>query len=49
MEGLKPVKEKIDLLIDLVISNVKREMDEKPILDVILNQVFLGNPGTGKK
>jgi hypothetical protein len=49
MEGLKPVKEQIDLLIQLGSSNLKREESEKPILEVMLNRVFLGNPGTGKK
>ena len=46
MEGLKPVKEQIDLLIKLGASNLKREESERPLLDVILNRVFLGNPGT---
>ena len=48
MEGLKPVEEQIDLLIDLGTSNLKREEAEKPMLEVMLNRVFLGNPGTGK-
>lgn len=48
MEGLVPVKEQIDLLIKLKVSNNKRELAEKPILDIMLNRVFLGNPGTGK-
>ena len=49
MEGLKPVKEQIDLLIELGTNNLKREECEKPLLEVMLNRVFLGNPGTGKK
>ena len=48
MEGLKPVKEQIDVLIKLGTSNLKREESEQPVLDIILNRVFLGNPGTGK-
>lgn len=48
MEGLVPVKEQIDLLIKLKVSNNKRELAEKPILNIMLNRVFLGNPGTGK-
>jgi SpoVK/Ycf46/Vps4 family AAA+-type ATPase len=49
MEGLKEVKHAIDLLIKLVIFNVEREeqREEKP-LEVSLNRIFLGNPGTGK-
>lgn len=48
MQGLKPVKEQIDLLIKLGASNREREEAEKPLLEVMLNRVFLGNPGTGK-
>jgi hypothetical protein len=47
MEGLKPVKEQINLLIHLGSSNLKREESERPLLEVMLNRVFLGNPGTG--
>ena len=47
MEGLMPVKEQIDLLIHLGSSNLKREESERPLLEVMLNRVFLGNPGTG--
>ena len=48
MEGLAPVKESVDCLFDLIISNLHREAEEKPLLDVVINRVFLGNPGTGK-
>ena len=48
MEGMKPVKEQIELLIQLGTSNLSREEAEEPLLEVILNRVFLGNPGTGK-
>ena len=47
MEGLVPVKEQIDRLIQLGTSNQKREEAEKPLLQIMLNRVFLGNPGTG--
>jgi hypothetical protein len=47
MEGLKPVKEQINLLIDLGTSNLKREESERPLLEVMMNRVFVGNPGTG--
>lgn len=48
MEGLLPVKEQIDLLIKLGSTNLQREEREEPLLDIMLNRVFLGNPGTGK-
>lgn len=48
MEGLLPVKEQIDLLIKLGSTNLQREEKEEPLLDIMLNRVFLGNPGTGK-
>jgi len=48
MEGLLPVKEQIENLITLVSSNKLREEAEKPVLEIMLNRVFLGNPGTGK-
>ena len=48
MEGLAPVKESINLLIKLVVKNSEREQLEKPLLDVVLNRIFIGNPGTGK-
>lgn len=48
MEGLLPVKEQIDHLIKMGASNLKREEAERPLLEIILNRVFLGNPGTGK-
>lgn len=48
MEGLLEVKDEIKKLIDLVCSNAEREDHEKPMLQINLNRVFLGNPGTGK-
>ena len=48
LEGLWPVKEQVRQLIRLVEQNWQRELREEPILDVVLNRVFLGNPGTGK-
>lgn len=46
--GLKSVKDSVSFLIDLINSNYERELDEKKIVDVSLNRVFLGSPGTGK-
>ena len=48
LEGLKPVKESVDKMIALVVRNAVKELQEKPIQDVVLNRIFLGNPGTGK-
>jgi len=48
MEGLEEVKNEIEMLISMVIVNAEREEMEVPLLDVNLNRVFLGNPGTGK-
>eukprot|EP00873_Tetraselmis_striata_P010686 jgi/Tetstr1/430950/TSEL_020706.t1 len=48
LEGLQPVKDQVEQLIDLVDRNWHRELREEPPLEVVLNRVFLGNPGTGK-
>ena len=48
MEGLAEVKQAIKELLQLVVLNADREDAEKPMLDVNLNRIFLGNPGTGK-
>ena len=48
MEGLKEVKHAVDLIIQLVIHNSEREEREEKPLEVSLNRIFLGNPGTGK-
>ena len=48
MHGLVPVKEQIDQLISLVEANAERELQGKKQQDVMLNRIFLGNPGTGK-
>ncbi|CZT07317.1 related to stage V sporulation protein K [Rhynchosporium graminicola] len=48
LTGLKSVKESVDFMIDLIKTNYHREVQEKPIIEVSLNRVFLGSPGTGK-
>lgn len=48
LTGLKSVKDSVSFLIDLIKANYKRELDEKKLVDVSLNRVFLGQPGTGK-
>ncbi|KAF3484283.1 NFX1-type zinc finger-containing protein 1 [Arthroderma uncinatum] len=48
LTGLEAVKKSISIMIDLIQTNYARELDEKEIIDVSLNRVFLGSPGTGK-
>lgn len=48
LTGLKSVKDSVRFMIDLIGTNYKREIDEKKLIDVSLNRVFLGSPGTGK-
>ncbi len=46
--GLKAVKDSIKGLIDRLQLNYERELEEKPPIEVSLNRIFLGSPGTGK-
>ncbi|KAA8896388.1 ATPases of the AAA+ class [Sphaerosporella brunnea] len=46
--GLESVKQNVRSLIDMIETNYRRELQEKPPLEVSLNRVFLGSPGTGK-
>jgi len=48
LTGLKSVKDSVSFMIDLIKTNYKRELNEKKLIDVSLNRVFLGPPGTGK-
>ncbi|KAH6720202.1 P-loop containing nucleoside triphosphate hydrolase protein [Leptodontidium sp. MPI-SDFR-AT-0119] len=48
LTGLEKVKDSILSLLELVKANYQREMEEKPLLKVSLNRLFLGPPGTGK-
>lgn len=48
LTGLKSVKESVRFMIDLIRTNYERELDEKKLIDLSLNRVFLGPPGTGK-
>lgn len=48
MEGLLEVKQAVQQLLELVVQNSNREDDEQPMLHVVLNRIFVGNPGTGK-
>lgn len=47
MRGLESVKASVDSLLQLIKTNAVREDLEGPVLDICLNRVFLGNPGTG--
>lgn len=46
--GLTEVKQSVKNLLDLAAKNYKRELVEKQPIQMSLNRVFLGNPGTGK-
>lgn len=46
--GLNSVKEAVKALVDSVVQNYQRELDEQPPIEFSLNKVFTGNPGTGK-
>lgn len=46
--GLKAVKDSMQSLLDRVHTNYQRELQEKEVIEVSLNRVFLGSPGTGK-
>lgn len=46
--GLDAVKDSIQAMYRLLESNYRRELAEKEPMQVPLNRVFLGNPGTGK-
>jgi hypothetical protein len=51
LTGLKAVRDSVRFmidLIDLIKTNYDREIQEKPLIEVSLNRVFLGSPGTGK-
>jgi DNA replication protein DnaC len=48
MIGLSAVKKTVEALMETMKYNFQRELDEKPLLEYNLNQVFSGNPGTGK-
>ena len=48
LTGLEKVKDSILSLLELVKANYQREMEEKPLLKVSLDRLFLGPPGTGK-
>ncbi|CAG8072301.1 unnamed protein product [Penicillium salamii] len=48
MIGLSSVKKTVEALLDTMQYNFQRELNEQPLVEYSLNQVFLGNPGTGK-
>lgn len=48
MIGLQMVKDQVKSLSGMIQKNYQRELAEKPPLQVALNRVFLGSPGTGK-
>lgn len=48
MVGLEKVKKALYGLVDTAQRNYKKELEGVPVDDVVLNRLFLGNPGTGK-
>lgn len=48
LTGLKSVKNSVSFMIDLIKTNYERELEELELVQVSLNRVFLGSPGTGK-
>jgi hypothetical protein len=48
MIGLDSVKQSVQSMFDMIETNYKRELQEKPPMEVSLNRIFLGSPGTGK-
>ena len=48
LTGLKSVKESVRFFIERTKTNYERELQEKELINVSLNRVFLGSPGTGK-
>lgn len=48
LTGLKEVKDSVRTMLTLAGTNYRRELDELEVLQLSLNRVFLGPPGTGK-
>ena len=48
MIGLKAVKDSVQGMLGRIHANYQRELQQKAVLDVSLNKVFVGSPGTGK-
>jgi len=48
LTGLQAVKESILNIFELSKTNYQRELEEKPLLKLSFNRLFLGPPGTGK-
>ena len=48
LTGLGSVKQAVRNLMDFITTNYQRELAELEPMEVSLNRVFLGNPGTGK-
>lgn len=48
MVDLESVKRTVEELLNVAIANANLEEKEQPLIDLNLNRLFLGNPGTGK-
>eukprot|EP00798_Chlamydomonas_sp_ICE-L_P024108 gene24108-9683_t len=49
MRGLHRIKKEVDNMLALVHTNAELEEQDKPIKELCLNRVFIGNPGTGER
>jgi hypothetical protein len=47
MTGLEEIKKAVDNLVKTAQTNYDRELRGEKTLDVTLNRLFMGNPGTG--
>ena len=48
LTGLKAVKKTLQGFLDRIHTNYQRELEDKEVIDVSLNRVFLSSTGTGK-
>ncbi|KAL9639722.1 MAG: hypothetical protein Q9204_000975 [Flavoplaca sp. TL-2023a] len=48
LTGLQAVKDSLRVMVEGIVTNYHRELKEQEPIEVSLNRVFLGNPGTGK-
>ncbi|KAL8906627.1 MAG: hypothetical protein Q9171_006195 [Xanthocarpia ochracea] len=48
LTGLQAVKDSLQVMVERIVTNYLRELKEKEPIEVSLNRVLLGNPGTGK-
>ena len=47
--GWKSIKKSVKEMLDMAQKNYERQLQGKKTLPIMLNRLFLGNPGTGKR